>query len=575
MNKITNKPYREIKEKQPGETDDEAAFRFWELHKQRNDSILVDLFHGQFKSTITCPECNRVSTTFDPFTTLSLPIPKLKKVDLFYVPKTNFRKTTKLSIFISEDALFFDIHDYIQQHLDTKMGKFRCMLVANNECIKILKPSENILSSLQKGFIFCSEINEKINAPQAHIALHIKDAQSENNLEFKTYPRLITLSEKMTFEDLRVALYSFARRFWVIPQTLKEHFGEKVDSLLRNFTENAQDFKDEILIDLLKEEYYLLFNPAKASSANKLAEAIRKQLMELFSFKFSLFDKRSESKKILLDKHFYFEDSACAATAQNSLNDLNRNFNKEDFEKQILQKLESLKIQTAAAVDENNKNNSNNEDYLFNFDENSTIESYINLLKQKEMVLIFEINLDSLDQVAKKALTACRSIAVQEKTKTLNLNDCLNHFKLTEKLDKNNEWYCSICKKHQKAYKKLELYYIPKNLILHLKRFEYSSAGRYRTYAEKIGSLVDFPLLDLDLKNFIIGPHNNEQASYDLYAVSQHFGGVGGGHYTACCKNNGKWFDFNDSSVNGTNSESVVSSSAYMLFYRRKEDISD
>ena len=38
-------------------------------------------------------------------------------------------------------------------------------------------------------------------------------------------------------------------------------------------------------------------------------------------------------------------------------------------------------------------------------------------------------------------------------------------------------------------------------------------------------------------------------AEYDLYAVSNHYGGLGGGHYTAYGKNNGKWYEFNDSSV--------------------------
>jgi len=70
---------------------------------------------------------------------------------------------------------------------------------------------------------------------------------------------------------------------------------------------------------------------------------------------------------------------------------------------------------------------------------------------------------------------------------------------------------------------------------LHLKRFEYSSAGKYRTYTEKIGSLVDFPKEDQNLKNFIIGPHEY-QTSYDLYAVSQHFGDVWGGHYTVAAE---------------------------------------
>lgn len=135
------------------------------------------------------------------------------------------------------------------------------MLVANNECVDLLLPSENILSSLEKGFIFCSEISEKMAAPQAHIPLHIKDAKTKGALEFKTYPRLITLSEKMNFEELRIALYSFARRFWAVPEELKEYFGEKVDKLLKEFTENAKEFEDDLLAELLRQEYYLLFDP--------------------------------------------------------------------------------------------------------------------------------------------------------------------------------------------------------------------------------------------------------------------------------------------------------------------------
>lgn len=34
----------------------------------------------------------------------------------------------------------------------------------------------------------------------------------------------------------------------------------------------------------------------------------------------------------------------------------------------------------------------------------------------------------------------------------------------------------------------------------------------------------------------------SEEPIYELYAVSNHYGGLGGGHYTAYAKNNGKWF---------------------------------
>lgn len=42
---------------------------------------------------------------------------------------------------------------------------------------------------------------------------------------------------------------------------------------------------------------------------------------------------------------------------------------------------------------------------------------------------------------------------------------------------------------------------------------------------------------------------SSEEPIYELYAVSNHYGGLGGGHYTAYGKNNGRWFEFNDSSV--------------------------
>jgi ubiquitin carboxyl-terminal hydrolase 4/11/15 len=57
---------------------------------------------------------------------------------------------------------------------------------------------------------------------------------------------------------------------------------------------------------------------------------------------------------------------------------------------------------------------------------------------------------------------------------------------------------------------------------------------------------------------------------YELYAVSNHYGSLGGGHYTAYAKNDGKWFDFNDSSVRGMSEDGVQGEGAYILFYKRK-----
>lgn len=60
---------------------------------------------------------------------------------------------------------------------------------------------------------------------------------------------------------------------------------------------------------------------------------------------------------------------------------------------------------------------------------------------------------------------------------------------------------------------------------------------------------------------------------YDLYAVSNHYGSLNGGHYTACVKNQftGKWYNMNDSSCSEMSNENeAVTSAAYLLFYRRR-----
>lgn len=62
--------------------------------------------------------------------------------------------------------------------------------------------------------------------------------------------------------------------------------------------------------------------------------------------------------------------------------------------------------------------------------------------------------------------------------------------------------------------------------------------------------------------------------TYDLYAVSNHYGSLAFGHYTAYAMNHetGKWYDFNDSSVSALSSpDEVVSSAAYVLYYIRRD----
>ena len=66
------------------------------------------------------------------------------------------------------------------------------------------------------------------------------------------------------------------------------------------------------------------------------------------------------------------------------------------------------------------------------------------------------------------------------------------------------------------------------------------------------------------------GNHLQQPIIYDLYGVVNHYGTMGGGHYTAYCKNflNNRWYEFDDSRVSEIRSKDAVSENAYVLFYR-------
>ncbi|CAO1616489.1 unnamed protein product [Sympodiomycopsis kandeliae] len=63
-----------------------ASVKEWTIYRQRNDSLIVDWFQGQFRNKMTCLTCGKTSTTYNAFMYLSLPIPSgrsFSKVTLF------------------------------------------------------------------------------------------------------------------------------------------------------------------------------------------------------------------------------------------------------------------------------------------------------------------------------------------------------------------------------------------------------------------------------------------------------------------------------------------------------------
>ena len=112
----------------------------------------------------------------------------------------------------------------------------------------------------------------------------------------------------------------------------------------------------------------------------------------------------------------------------------------------------------------------------------------------------------------------------------VSLFSCLEAFLAEEPLGPDDMWCCPACKEHRQANKKLNLWKLPEILVFHLKRFAYT-----RFLKNKIDTFVDFPIHDLDLSKYVKNKEG-ESYLYELYAISNHYGGMGGGHYTAYAK---------------------------------------
>uniref|UniRef100_H2ZHP1 Ubiquitin carboxyl-terminal hydrolase n=1 Tax=Ciona savignyi TaxID=51511 RepID=H2ZHP1_CIOSA len=94
LNKASPSEYKEEPDNDALD-DDEAAKLAWKYHKRRNESIIVELLKGQFKATVKCLHCGKVSRKFDPFMFLSLPLPQ--KSSSVYDILNSFQKVEKMT----------------------------------------------------------------------------------------------------------------------------------------------------------------------------------------------------------------------------------------------------------------------------------------------------------------------------------------------------------------------------------------------------------------------------------------------------------------------------------------------
>lgn len=172
-----------------------------------------------------------------------------------------------------------------------------------------------------------------------------------------------------------------------------------------------------------------------------------------------------------------------------------------------------------------------------------------------------------LEQQEKKRKEAAATGPVN---KVVSIEDCIAKYCEAEQMDEH--YYCGICNKGVLPVKQLSFHRTPAVLNINLKRYHYSSDSQTGGKC-KIDTKVDFPLEGLDLRGIVNVNDDEAEPIYDCFAVSNHFGGLGGGHYTAHARGeDGEWCEFDDSRVTTGVDKSVVASKAvYSMFYVRRD----
>ncbi|CAK4658374.1 hypothetical protein LEN26_013559 [Aphanomyces euteiches] len=471
VNRIQKKPYIEVEDSNGSQPDVAVAARAWTNHRLRNESIFVDQLHGQFKSKVVCPKCDKISITFDPFNCVQLELPHAvtRPLEVIVMPLL-----TRAAVLDEKNPLR-PMKYGVQIHKRGNVKSIK-MALAEAGC-----PYSNmVLCDVFNHMVYrvLPDVERVVRIrPDDRLVLYPQPPKTANCILFCYHRFLDKKKEPNLFGDPLI-LYLEKHT------TIDEFLGQVVLHLIPLFGWNASERKrrldDEGALKQLLAKHIFVTNPDGVNS-----------------------------KPQAICEYEGFERTANA--------------------------METLRL-------------------------NDT--SYLGI--------DWEDELQNLYQVAEPYVQNHASMkSLRVKTEGLTLDDCFKKFTSPEQLDQDNLWYCSTCKEHRQATKTMQLYKLPDVLILSLKRFEY----RNEVVRDKLDTMVDFPLDGLNMAPYCLSADDNsDEFLYDLYAVTNHFGSMGFGHYTAFAKDKATnlWYTFDDSTVTAMPASNVVSNAAYILFYKRR-----
>ncbi|CAN6311507.1 unnamed protein product [Urochloa humidicola] len=493
LNRVKKKPYIEAKDAD-GRPDDEFAEECWNYHKARNDSIIVDKFQGQYKSTLVCPVCDKISVTFDPFMYLSLPLPS---------------KVTRMITV----TVFSGTGDALPM-------PFTVMVQKNGNCRDLTKALTDVCCLKSSETLLLAEVYDR--RIYRYLSNPVEGLYSIKDEDILVAYRLPVGHEKLLRLEI---LHRRADRFAVDSQFYmnRKLIGCPLVTCIPNDSTGKSDIYAAVSAVLVP------FLRAKAHGPDVSAVKLNGNGPSLDAI-------------VLTDN---------GTTSEEGLSTSSRDDNAFDDE--------LLPFQLSLTDDKGGVRNP------INTDSNRVLGLVMRVLmdwsdREREMY-----NMDYMDELPEVFKPGFLSKKTRQEA--VNLFSCLDAFLKEEPLGPDDMWYCPGCKEHRQASKKLDLWRLPEILVVHLKRFSYS-----RYMKNKLDTFVNFPIHDLNMSKYVKQTSRDaQQPMYELYAVINHYGGLGGGHYSAYAKlvEEDNWYHFDDSHVSSVNEDEIRTSAAYVLFYRR------
>ncbi|XP_027879788.1 ubiquitin carboxyl-terminal hydrolase 19 isoform X2 [Xiphophorus couchianus] len=590
LNRIQNKPYTETVDSD-GRLDEVVAEEAWQRHKMRNDSFIVDLFQGQFKSKLVCPTCSKVSITFDPFLYLPVPLPQKQKVlSVFYFAKEPHKKPIKFLVSVSkENSSTAEVLESISRSVRVKSENLRLAEVAKNRFQRIFLPSHSLDTVSPSDTLFCFEVLSKDLAKERVVLLRV-----QQKLQVPSIPisKCAACLKPPVSEEDKLKRCTRCYRVGYCNQHCQKTHWPSHKSLCRPNSENVGlPFLVSVpesrlcyarLAQLL--EGYSRFSvnvfqpPFQSGRTSPETPQSRLDALPMAlgspdgagagdeargaGGDVQAGDADLESPSLPPELQGEYSQASAIHSETSGSFSLSSTRTKDSGFSESVSSTSCCSLDPQAEKETTCEKAVRPEAAVTGYQQPSEAASghasqfYIGLLDlnnkeqrldEKEDALADVVDDATLELVWKNnerlkeyVLVSSKELEYDDDPSSMSetaraghftLEQCLNLFTKPEVLAPEEAWYCPKCQQHREASKQLLLWRLPNVLIIQLKRFSFRSF----IWRDKINDMVDFPVRNLDLSKFCIGQKDEMQQApiYDLYAVINHYGGMIGGHYTA------------------------------------------